>query len=275
MCGDPDIRKLAPGDLGTDLEGIAEPGVAKLRDRCLLILVGLTGAGKTTTAEQLATTVPLAAVLPDRRTLTDSLILPAMTGRSAPVTDRVERFRLTAAFKQRYPGGMGDVLRGLLLPAGLPPGPILFDGLRGEAEVTAAARLPRARFLVLDCPPEGRLRRLCGRDDPFDQAGVMAAAMPSSGADAIRQALGAAGFDALVDADRLERLVRTLAGHDIAPEEAARGAAIIVEESRHYDPALARSALLRLAADRTLVLDTETLGPAAVGQAVADWMKVA
>src|SRR3546814_4831368 len=76
--------------------------------------------------------LPLAAVLPGRRALTDRLILPLMTGSAGPVTDRVERFRLTAAFKERHPGGMGDLMAWLVLPPGLPPGPLLFDGLRSE-----------------------------------------------------------------------------------------------------------------------------------------------
>lgn len=273
--GDPDVRRLAPEDLGVDPDGAGGSSAEQLRDRSVLVLVGLTGVGKTTTAQLLAATVPLAAVLPDRRALTDQLILPAMTGSSAPVTDRLERFRLTAAFRERYPGGMGDLLCRLRLPAGLPHGPILFDGLRGEAETTAAAALPRARFLVLDCPPAGRLRRLCGRDDPFDRAGAATDAVPSSGTDAIRRVLSAEGFDALVEADGLEHLVRTLAGRGIAPDVVARGAAIIVEESRHYDPALARAALLRLAPRRTLVLDTEALQPQAIARAVADWLAAA
>ena len=246
----------------------------RLVDRGTLVLVGLTGAGKTTTVEQLAASAPLSAILPDRRALTDSLILPLMTGGTAPVTDRVERFRLTAAFKERYPGGMGEVLSWLLLPPDLPSGPILFDGLRGEAEVTAAAAMPRAWFLVLDCPPEGRLWRLCGRDDPFDQAHTTPVdAVRAGGGEAIRAILREAGFDTLVAPVAFDRLAWMLADRGVDPAAVARSAAIIVEESRHYDPDRARDALLRLAPDRTLLLDTGRLSPAEVAAAVAAWLE--
>lgn len=274
MRGDPVVRRLAPEDFGIAPAGRAGATSERLSDRPALVLVGLTGAGKTTTVERLACSAPLAAVLPDRRALTDRLILPAMTGATTPVSDRVERFRLTAAFKERHPGGMGEVLSWLLLPPGLPPGPVLFDGLRGEAEVSAAATtLPRAWFLVLDCPPEGRLWRLCGRNDPFDHAGAgPATAGPATGAGAVRRVLLDAGFEALLDAARFDRLITTLAGRGIEPETVARSAAIIVEESRHYDPARARAALQRLAPERMLTLDTGALDPAAVVSAVVDWL---
>lgn len=271
--GDPGMRRLAPEDLGVVGAASAEAAAESLRDRGLLVLVGLTGAGKTTAVERLAGQVPFAALLPDRRALTDKLILPMMTGGTGAVADRVERFRLTAAFKERHPGGMGEVLGWLTLPRGLPAGPVLFDGLRGAAEVTAAAALPRARFAVLDCPPEGRLWRLCGRNDPFDQAKVdIMTDASADGAGAMRAVLGDAGFSALVGAAAVDRLAWMLADRGTDPSLAARSAAIIVEESRHYDPAPAREALLRLAPDRTMVLDTGALDAAAVVGRIVGWL---
>ncbi|GHD49125.1 ATPase [Thalassobaculum fulvum] len=268
-----DVRHLEAGELDVVQGPAAVPAAGALGGRTVLVLVGLTGAGKTTTAQHLAARMPLAAVLPDRRALTDRVILPSMTGGAAAVTDRVERFRLTAAFKERHPGGMGEVLSWLRLPADLPAGAILFDGLRGEAEVTAAAALANGRFLVLDCPPAHRLWRLCGRNDPFDQASATTAVDASAhGTDAIREALRGEGFDALVGAADFARLVRTLVDRAVGPEAVARSAAIIVEESHHYDPDEARAALLRLAPDRTLVLDTAKLDPETVARAAADWL---
>ncbi len=270
------MRRLLPEELGVLAGPRVADGAERLIDRLALVLVGLTGAGKTTTVEQLCAAVPLAAVLPDRRALTDSLILPTMTGSRTPVADRVERFRLTAAFRERHPGGMGEVLSWLLLPPGLPPGPVLFDGLRGAAETTAAAAMPKARFLVLDCPPEGRLWRLCGRNDSFDRAGVGAAALDGAAAgsvQAIRSVLSETGFAPLASADALDDLARMLADVGVEPATVARSAAIIVEESRHYDPESARESLLRLAPDRTLPIDTGSLAPTAVAAAVAAWLE--
>lgn len=266
------VRHLMPEDLSVARDGAQATAGGLLRDRPTIVLVGLTGAGKTTTVGRLQALLPLAAVLPDRRALTDRLILPMMTGATEPVVDRVERFRLTAAFKARYPGGMGDVLGWLVLPPGLPPGPVLFDGLRGEAEVTAAAALENARFLVLDCSPQGRLRRLCGRDDPFDLTTAGAAAPATSDAIAdLRGALIGAEFDTLVPAAVAEVLAVDLAASRVNPAAVARMAAIIVEESRHYDPAAARSALQRLAPGRTLVIDTDRLASDQVAETAVAW----
>lgn len=267
-----DARRLAPAELGLAGGIDAEPRGERLSDRPLVVLVGLTGAGKTTTVDRLAAAGEATVILPDRRALTDDVILPMMTGRPGPVTDRVERFKLTAAFKERHPGGMGDVLKWLVLPADLPPGMVLFDGLRGEAEVTAAVALPKARFAVLDCTPEDRLQRLCGRNDPFDRVGARPVPSPTaSGVPAIRSALASTGFGGLVAPDVLERTVESLATVD--PAVISRSAAIIVEESHHYDPAGARDALARLALERTLVLDTGTMGPGEIAEAVATWLR--
>lgn len=275
------VRQLVPEELSIEREGAAPPAGGRLRDRPAIVLVGLTGAGKTTTVGRLQAFLPLAAVLPDRRAMTDRLILPMMTGSSMPVTDRVERFRLTAAFKERHPGGMGDLLGRLVLPADLPPGPVLFDGLRGEAEVSAAATLETARFLVLECSPEGRLRRLCGRDDPFDRtrAGGTPPAPPGAASPdavaAIRQAIAGAGFDALVPASVADRLAAELAVGGTEAAAVAGMAAIIVEESRHYDPAAARAALQRLAPGRTLVIDTDRLASDQVAETAVAWSAAA
>lgn len=271
------VRQLLPEELSVASDGgRAGPG-EPLRERMMIVLVGLTGAGKTTTVGRLQALPRLAATLPDRRALTDRLILPMMTGSPDPVSDRLERFRLTAAFKDRHPGGMGDVLGWLMLPPGLPPGPVLFDGLRGEAEAAAAATgLPEARFLVLECSAVGRLRRLCGRNDPFDRAALGQAEPAATDAvAAMRRALAASGFDTLVAPAVAGRIAVELAGAGIDPADVAGKAAIIVEESRHYDPAAARAALLLRAPSRTLVIDTDALGSDQVAATAVAWSAAA
>lgn len=259
-------RMLSPDELVLD-GGLPSARVAA---RPVLILVGPTGAGKTTTVERLRTQLDLAGVLPNRRTLTDRIILPMMIGHAGqPVVDRVERFRLTAEFKRRHPGGMGDVLGRLTLPADLPAGLILFDGLRGEAEVSAAASsLPHARFLVLDCAAELRLGRLCGRNDPFDRAAARAVESDIAGAAAITATLKAEGFDSLVDPDVLRVTATALAADGIDPSAVARAAAIIVEEARYYDSAAALQALGRLAPGRVVSVDTAVVDPDSVAAEV-------
>ena len=263
------MLRLTSKELSADRREASEPRSGGLPARLLLILVGLTGAGKSTTVERLTADLPIAAMLPDRRALTDEVILPMMTRHPAPVTDRVERFRLTAAFKDRHPGWMGDVLGWLGLPDGVPVGPVLFDGLRGEAEVTAASALPQARFLVLQCAPEERLWRLCGRNYPFDQAAATGTDPLETGGEAVRRLLADLGFAALVSGEVLNRIARTLSERGADPAMVSRSASIIVEESRHYDPDAAVAALTRLAADRTLVIDTATTRPEVISARVA------
>lgn len=263
------MLRLTPKELTVVRDAGTEGWGDRLTTRLLLVLVGLTGAGKSTTVERLVQGFPIAAMLPDRRALTDELILPMMTGNPEPVSDRLERFRLTAAFKERHSGGMGDVLQWLALPPGVPAGPILFDGLRGEAEVAAASTLPQARFLVLQCAPEERLWRLCGRNDPFDRTAAGVSDPAAAGADAMRATLVDRGFDALVSDDVLDQVARALGERGVDPDMVSRGAAIICEEARHYDPDAAAAALTRLAGKRTLVVDTVANRPEEVCARVA------
>ena len=129
----------------------------------LFVLVGLTGAGKTTLADALVA-AGLAAALPDRRRLTDAVILGERAGR----LDRAGRFAATAAFRKAAPGGMGEILAALSVAAP-PERPFLFDGLRGAAELACFARqAPAARFLALSASDGTRAQRIAGRGDRFD-----------------------------------------------------------------------------------------------------------
>lgn len=78
----------------------AAPGLAPLRDLPLLVLVGLTGVGKSTLVEALG--FPR---LPDRRALVDLYVLPRYGAK--PPIPREERFRLTRRFREEFPGGGG------------------------------------------------------------------------------------------------------------------------------------------------------------------------
>ncbi len=98
----------------------------------LLIFVGLTGVGKSTTIEHLLRRNP-AMLLPNRRTLTDSLIIDYVQRRDAlprvPVTDRAERFALTRRYRELRPGGMADALADIYVDRDVLAKPLFFDGL--------------------------------------------------------------------------------------------------------------------------------------------------
>ncbi len=234
----------------------------------LLVLVGLTGAGKSATVEALVRLGAVRAVLPDRRALTDRIILPAMTGDpDRRVADRIERFRLTAAFRERHPGGMGAVLAHLSIESALASrigtGWIVFDGVRGAAEVEAAARLPQTVFAALQAPPEIRVARLSLRGDPFDRAALTeAGGPPETGPvdDDYVRVLMEQGLEDLIGPSALRRLSRLLAGAGAEVAAVAAAASIVVEESRHYDPADALAVLRERVPGRLVVVDTAENG---------------
>ena len=73
----------------------------------LIFVSGLTGVGKSTTLKTLAASVTL---LPNRRDLTDEIIIPWVQQRlgqnQRSVTDRLERFDLTRNYREHNPGGI-------------------------------------------------------------------------------------------------------------------------------------------------------------------------
>jgi len=224
-----------------------QEGLVSLKTQPLLILVGLTGVGKSTLVEALG--LPR---LPDRRELVDLYVLPRYGAK--PPIPREERFRLTRRFREEFPGGVAEVLaRGYVPPAPL----LLFDGLRGEEEVAYALKhLPKALFVVLHAREITRLKRLLARQDAFDRV----------------------AFSPL-EVEKLKELAQGV----LAPEELEEALAlapaeevlaklkIVAEEKRNYDP----EGPLRLLRDhpRALVLDTEALDPLAEAQAVRAFLE--
>ncbi|GGK93683.1 ATPase [Deinococcus radiotolerans] len=235
-----------------------------LSDLPLTVLVGVTGVGKSTALAALTGTDAGMRVLPDRREVTDTvMILPATGG--APVRDREDRFRLTAAYRDAHPGGMAQALGSLLADVrhwGEAP---VFDGLRGLEEVRFAAQaFPAWRFVALGAPDAVRVRRLLGRADAFDQVGA-------GGGGALREDLGAlTGVDAVFTPAELDDLA-ALAQAGFAPADVLAKVKIVVSERRNYDPVAAEAFLRTLPPARALVLDTVALDPAGVAAAVRAW----
>jgi len=204
-----------------------------VREVPLLVLVGLTGVGKSTLVEALG--LPR---LPDRRELVDRFVLPRY-GAEPPIP-REERFRLTRRFREEFPGGLAEVLARGYVPS-LPL--LLFDGLRGEKEVAyALERLPKALFVVLHAREITRLKRLLARQDAFDRVAL-------SPEEAGRLAELAQG---VLSREELEEALA------LAPaEEVLAKLKIVAEEKKNYDP----EGPLRLLRGhpRALLLDTEAM----------------
>ncbi|MEW6421168.1 MAG: AAA family ATPase [Deinococcota bacterium] len=240
------------------------PHERPLAELPLTVLVGVTGVGKSTALKALQAADPSARVLPDRRAVTDRVMIWPVSG--GPVSDRAERFRLTARYREQHPGGMAHALGTLTADTrhwGERP---LFDGLRGREEVEYAARhFPTWRFVALHAPDAVRVRRLLGRADAFDRlhgghAGgnlrAELAALP-----------GVAAVFSPADLDALAALEAE--GH--TPQDILAKTQIVVTERQHYDPDAAAAFLQTLPPERALLLDTVALSPEQIAAAIGAW----
>jgi energy-coupling factor transporter ATP-binding protein EcfA2 len=241
-------------------------------DLPLLVLVGVTGVGKSTTLKALAEIGHPFTLLPDRRALTDDLIIAALQGEdglpSQLVTDRVQRFDYTRRYRERYPGGMAHALTQLRVDAAQTGDPLCFDGLRGQEEVRyAAAHLPLARFLVLDAPDRLRVERLLGRADSFDRIESKPHLSTSTATD-----LDLPGIDEIFSAEDQCALLSLVESGEVTIEDLRAKLTIVIAERRNYDPAAAIAELQHAAPERTLIVNTALHPPAEVArQIVAFW----
>lgn len=142
----------------------------------IIFIIGLTGVGKSSTLEVLLSNNELFLLLPNRRKLTDDIIIPyiqELRGEKLyKVSDRAKRFELTAAYRESFPDGMAHVVETYLQNNTFPASAtLIFDNLRGVNEVRGAInKFPQTtRFIMLDAPEHVRLQRLLGRKDDFDQ----------------------------------------------------------------------------------------------------------
>ena len=259
--------------------GRGEPlpaGWRRVTDLPLAILVGLTGVGKSTTLAALAETGIAFTLLPNRREVTDWLIIAAMQALDGdpiqPVTDRTARFAFTRRYREQFPGGMAHALAQLSVDPSAWPTPLFFDGLRGEDEVAhAVALLPQARFVVLHAPDEVRVQRLLGRNDAFDQVAPASHEMDQSGIRSFAD-LGLSAAAHLFTRTQQEALIGLVHRREVAPADLAAKLKIVLEERRNYDPSGAMNALRTLAPSRTLVVDTTVHSPQQAAGQIMDFL---
>ena len=233
--------------------------------RPLLVLVGVTGVGKSTTLQALSHAGLAYHLLPDRRALTDRILIPQMQEAAGepvePVSDRARRFGYTRDYRARHPGGMGEALASLFVDAEVTPGLLLFDGLRGANEVTFATNaLPAAHFVVLEAPDVVRVIRLMGRNDPFDAIAMRGEGQAPPHAARFAD-LGVPDAVALLTDQEQRALLEMVNAGEVSEADLQAALAIVVEERRNYDPTATRRALEEAAADRTLVVDTVADAP--------------
>ena len=156
---------------------VERDGFRPLGDQALLMLVALTGTGKSTTLKLLRQRLGArsSAAIPSRREIADWIAIPTaqtLAGEPiVPVPDRRRRFAYTRKFAEQAPGGMTAAFSWLYLAEEF-DGILLSEGIRGESEIRYALRhFPRWQIVELSLNPLVRLRRLSGRREAFDRAG--------------------------------------------------------------------------------------------------------
>jgi hypothetical protein len=214
-------------------------------------------------------------LLPDRRELTDQLIISAMQVADglpiAPVKDRGQRFAYTRRYRERYEGGMAHALTQLWISDDS-PNLLLFDGLRGDNEVAyAAGALPLARFVMLDAPDIVRLQRLLGRGDAFDRIQL---ATPSHANATTLADLGLAEASAIFTPTEEATIMDWLHNGIITTDDLCAKVQIVIEERRNYDPVATLAALQSHAPQKMLYIDTVIHAPAAVASQVIAWLNL-
>lgn len=238
----------------------------------LVILVGVTGVGKSTTIEAMGETLDF-TLLPNRRALTDHLIIASMQMADGepvtPIVDRRKRFAYTRRYRAENAGGMAHALTGLSVDIDEHGGLLVFDGLRGVNEVSFAAEaLPYAIFVLLEAPDVVRVERLLGRNDAFDR--IDGADRTANADRAISFAeLGLPEAGDLFDQAEEARLLALIGSAETSADDLIAKLRIVLEERRNYDPAATREALIDLAPTRTLAIDTTRNSPVEAAARIA------
>lgn len=239
-----------------------------LADLNLLIFVGLTGVGKTTTLTELSALVDY-TLLPNRRTLTDELQIAELQIADgdpvATVQDRAARFAYTRRYREQYKGGMAHALMQLMVKRDdLLPELLLFDGLRGANEVLHAVNhLPHAQFVVLMASDFVRVQRLLSRNDQFDQIGTMVGYTERSGEDILGDAASI-----FVESER-RKLVGLVESGAVEAEALQAKLKIVMAERQNYDQDTSCAVLEEFAPERTLVVNTNLHAPSEVARQIA------
>lgn len=253
-------------------------GFQPLTELPLVILVGLTGVGKSTVLELLPRNSLNFTLLPNRRDMTDQMIIASLQVEAGqmpyPVTDRVERFEYTARYRAKFPGGMAHALSQIVInptQAGLP---LIFDGLRGLNEVQyAVTYFPLAQFIVLDAPDMIRLNRLLKREDIFDTTHISSGQGSLASQNLIADLLAIPNIEAVFSEEQLQQIAKATRLAHVAVDEVIQKVSIIVKERRNYDSTTARVYLTHaLPTKRVLVVDTATQSPYLVAERVAQWL---
>jgi hypothetical protein len=271
------MQLLADGVAFTFAGEQAPPNFQPLTELPLVILVGLTGVGKSTVVELLQGSDLSLTLLPGRRAITDEIIIASLQQEAGQpphsVTDRVKRFEYTARYRAKFPGGMAHALSRLVVNLARVGDALIFEGLRGLEEVQhAVTYFPQARFIVLDAPDIIRLNRLLKRGDTFDTTILQTPLVDQNLVAVLRDM---PGIETIFNEEQLHQIARLGHTDPNSMDTVVKKVTIIVEEQRNYDPNAARVYLNHaLPPKRVLIIDTATHSPHAVAQRIVDWLEM-
>ncbi len=257
-------------------------GWQSISTRPLLIMVGTTGVGKSTTTAALAAQGLTFTLLPNRRSLTDKLIISKMLKadeRPIQSLNRIERFNYARCYREQFPGGMAQILTQLQVEPEQVESLLVFDGLRGQNEVCyAATALANAKFVVLDTTEWVRLQRLLNRQEVFDQ--ITQPKLEGKNVEIAAEgltsfaALGVPEGSKLFTLAEEQKLLTLIRRGFFSATDVYDKLTILVEERRNYDLVATRSALQALAQERTLVIDNTKLTPKEIAQKIIASLKL-
>ena len=223
----------------------------------LLIFVGVMGTGKTTAVKSVQNSGSAFRVLPDRRWLTEQLIIAPIQRedhQEVQSLSRTQRVPYIRRYKERFPAGMAHAIAQLHLDPAECGHFVLFDGLRGEREVEYAIdALPNAEFIFFDATELVRVQRLLDRSDPYDQ---MSKKKHPSGAGNL-STIDVSELREIFSSEDAQTLLDFVYRKKINPDELRNILKLVLLERSLYDKEETKSALLSLAPERTLLIDTD------------------
>lgn len=255
-------------------------GWARLVDMPLGIVVGGMGAGKSTLIHSLRQSGLVFTLLPNRRDLTERLIVAPIQredGLTPHKLNRLERLPYIQRFHHHQPAGLGYAISLLsidpaqVLPQGQPL--LLFDGLRGVDEVQYAYQhMPRAFFVGLYASEFVRLNRLLERHDAYDYISKGSTPLASGEEMVSLKELGIPLGDAVFTAEEAQMLLESVQHGLIDAVELRDRLTLLCAERELYDLTATFSLMQTLASERSLTIDTTLLTPEQVCDASAKFI---